>query len=204
MRHSFSFAVTLHRVFDSMPPKAEASFYSGNHQISPVQKPNGLYVFLHDTANPLTIVCKGFTHASVNVEKGKVTPVVLYPDQYFATPPGWRLIHGNGESDRLLYVIDDRYEPKLLEHSVEQGFVRIRSRKGFAGGCLLFEAGSQKEIALILEKQSPDIFYISKLERDYTNGALRRIYCTRTDTDGEFYLVVPEEFSCKPTDYLYL
>lgn len=202
MTNSFSFAITLHRAFDSEPPKAKAVFYSESKQLYPIEKPNGLYVFLEGAENPLTIICAGFKPESINISAGNIAPVALYPNSMFAAPTGWKLIRASGDPEKFVYCIDTRYELKLAEYTPEKGFARIRSRKGLTGGCLLFSTNIKKEIALILEKQSPDRFYLNGLSYDYSGGTVQRVFCARTDAQGKYYLAVPESFMAEAVDYI--
>lgn len=192
MKLVFSFALVLHRPFDSAPPESKSEFRLDGRVLNPFPKPGGIFVFVNLPPGTVSIRCPGYQNTVVNVGIGQVRHICLYPDSRYNPPPRWRAETVKRSSGGTCWIRDPSCEIRLLTYEREKQTACLYARPGFVGGSFLFSLGDAREPALILEKQPPNLYFLSELKKDYAGGTACRIYPGRADDDGNCCLIVPE------------
>lgn len=195
MNTAFAFAVALRRVYDSGAPEIPARFFAGDCLLHPLEKGNGLYVFLKP-AEKITVHCRGYLPASVAVKPGEVAFVALYPGPRYNAPQGWSCIAGEAFPGEVLCWPDPRYQIRMAGWDAAKGAAQLLARPGFCGGTLLFGDGVEAAAALILEKEPPDTYYLAVPGGQLPGGMVRRAWTAMADEEGNYIGVAPERFSC--------
>lgn len=192
MKLVFSFALVLHRPFDSVSPESEPEFRMDGCVLHPFPKPGGIYVFINQSPGMVSVRCPGYQNAAVDIEAGQVKHICLYPAGGYDPPPGWRAGSVKVKPGSLCWIRDRSCEIRLLTYERKKQTARLYARPGFVGGSLLFFRDSVLEQALILEKQPPNLYFFSELKGDYTGGTACRIYPGRADDEGNCSLIIPQ------------
>lgn len=192
MKLVFSYALVLHRPFDSAPPEANPEFRMDGCVLKPFLKPGGICVFVNLPPGPVSIRCPGYQNAAADVETGQVRHICLYPDSRYDPPAGWQAATAKAKPGRIGWIRDNSCEIRLLTYEQEKQTACLYARPGFVGGSLLFSRDNVREQALILEKQPPGRYFLSELKRDYTGGTACRIYPGRGDDSGDCRLIIPQ------------
>ena len=99
MTNVFSFGIALRRVYDSEPLEEKAVFFHETGIFSPLEKPGGLYVFINQPIQPVTIRCPGYLELQIEPQfqkrgcrgniAGKIRAVIsgFYPGMPTGKPP---------------------------------------------------------------------------------------------------------------------
>lgn len=191
MKLIFSFALVLHRPFDSAPPESKPEFRMDGRPIHSFAKDGGIYVFVSQPSGTVSIQCPQYQDVTVKVESGQVKHVCLYPNSQYDPPPGWQSKIVQTNPGRICWIRDPSCEIRLITYERENQAVSLYARPGFVGGSLLFSCDKEQEQALILEKQPPNQYLLSRLTNDYTGGTACRIYPGRADDNGDCCLIIP-------------
>lgn len=199
MKLVFSFALVLHRPFDSAPPESYPEFQMDGCALNPFPKPGGIYIFVNLPPGKVSIRCPGYQNVEVDVQTGQVRHICFYPDSRYDPPPGWRAETIKISSGRTCWVRDQACEIRLLSYEQEKQAAHLYARPGFVGGSLLLSRDNVSEQAFILEKQPPNLYFLSELKGDYTGGAVCRIYPGRGDDSGDCRLIIPQNMDFSDT-----
>ena len=90
MTNVFSFGIALRRVYDSEPPEEKAVFFHETGIFSPLEKPGGLYVFINQPIQPVTIRCPGYLELQIEPQFQKISFCGLFPEPDYMPPSGWK------------------------------------------------------------------------------------------------------------------
>lgn len=193
MTHKLAFAVTLQRSFDSAPLQG-ARFYAGGDPLSPVEKPNGLYVFTDVPACPVRAELAGMQSALISPRLGECVHVCLYEGKGFAAPYGYRVADFAVTPHERLHIVSLGDGARVTESA--DGKARLALRRGVpVGGWLMFtRENGGGEASFILEKRPPDIYYLSGHNGGFEGGSARRIYVGKADENGICRIVLPGDF----------
>ncbi|WP_411676829.1 hypothetical protein [Caproicibacter sp.] len=197
MKLHFSFALVLHRPFDSAPPESEPEFRMDGRVLNPFPKPGGIYVFVNQPPGPVSVLCPGYRTVVADICSGQIKHICLDPTGRYDPPPGWQLRTVKTVPGHTCWIRDSSCEIRLLTYEREKQTARLYARPGFVGGSLLFSRDNVREQAFILEKQPPNLYFLSNLKEDYAGGKACRIYPGKADDSGDCRLIIPQslEFS---------
>lgn len=192
MKHVFSFAMVLHRPFDSAPPESTPEFKMDRFALNPFHKLGGIYVFINQPPGKIFIRCPGYQDAEADIQAGQVKHICLYPEEKYDPPAGWLAKTVEYRPKSICWIRDLSCEIRLSAFDREKSAVQLYAHPGFVGGCLLFSRDKAQEIALILEKQPPNHYFLSELKNDYTNAIVSKVYPGKADKNGKCRLVFPQ------------
>lgn len=193
MTNLFSFAIALRRAYDSEPPEEKALFFHETGIFSPLGKPDGLYVFINQPVQPVTIRCPGYLEVQIEPQFQKISFCTLFPRPGYVPPSGWKAYPGKGLPGEYAWK-DPGCNLRLLSWDAGRNAAQIRSRPWIQGGILRFSKGNETCPALILEKQPPDLFFIGDLPWTPDPGPVERVWMAKTDSSGNYAIVLPEGF----------
>lgn len=199
MNLAFSYAVILHRAYDSSPPEKAAVFRADDRVLRPYGKPNGLYVFVDAAEQEVVIDCAGYQTEKLLPKMGEVHHVFLYPNRTYNPPNGWHVLPLNLPPNAVCFRQDKRFNVRLVAVDFEEMAVRLRAKPGFIGGALQLSHDSFVQIAMITGKKPPDLYYLDSLDKDVLGGAVSDInvekgYIARADAFGNCVLVLPNGY----------
>lgn len=193
MTNLFCFAIALRRAYDSEPPEEKALFFHETGIFSPLGKPDGLYVFINQPVQPVTIRCPGYLEVQIEPQFQKISFCTLFPGPGYVPPSGWKAYPGKGLPGEYAWK-DPDCNLRLLSWDAGRNAAQIRSRPWIQGGILRFPKGNETCPALILEKQPPDLFFIGDLPWTPDPGPVERVWMAKTDSSGNYAIVLPEGF----------
>lgn len=186
----FSFAIVVHRVFDSAPPEHQPVFLSNGKKLKAYQKPGGVYVFVDEKAGEIEIICKGYQNERVFAQEGAEIHARLYPDGAYVPPSGWTCYQMQAQPGELVFCADTSYHVRLIEKPKKREAVRFWSKPGIVGGCLSWKTPQGEEIAMIVQKTPPDFYYLDKPLTD--GGDFKKGYLARAMSNHAAFLVAPD------------
>ena len=188
MNLSFSFALMLHRVFDSAPPEKDAVFEAGGRRLRPHSKPGGLAVFVDEELpeEQILVRCPGYLDAWVTPVAKMVVHLRLFPAKGYLAPSGWEITLGHAPPGSGRFWFDPAYRVRLISR-VTPDVLQLQVRPGFVGGCL---GWSETEYAMIIEKNPPDRFRLDAVWPEQVEQ-VQKGYAALADEQGDYALVAP-------------
>lgn len=197
MNLAFSFAIILHRVYDSLPPESGALFYTDGRRLSPYAKAGGLYVFVDEPEQTVAINCGGFQREEIFAKSGQTYHVFLYPNCLYNPPIGWVVQPVKLLPNAIDFQPDDRFTVRVLGSSFAAGTIRLRSKPHFIGGALRLRCGEITRTVLIIGKEAPYLYYLTDFSGVDFGGAptidkVEKGYVARGDALGNGTMVLRE------------
>ncbi len=185
---TYSFSIVLHRVFDSAPPEAAATFFRGDREIKAHKKSQDLYAFTNENTTSVLIKCPGYLDETVNIVSKGLNHVFLYPSVHYIPPKGYDMIINKSEIDELLYFVEDN-NPIQWDGTSGADCHTLKLKTPFVGGGLYYETDTWA--GFVTEKISPNLYLVDTMIAS-TEGSreLQRLYAARADDDGRYALIV--------------